>query len=559
MLDIPPDVLAQAAGSGGCSPSGPFKSRTDELVASLRMGDHGISSSALDVFLALVRHPEFRPDALTFQSASDIDQRVAVHRKTLARERSYRTVREHAVEDGGCTQLRLPFEILLNIIDQVSDSRPNFDGLSSGAPHNGVVERLKALSLTHRSLTIPSQRALSSRLTSWSPLHIAGLSHSPLLGDHTRELVLILNLLVSRTNREALSVTGSVPTTFSELVSSSLALVKRASKLEALKVVPPSFVSEGIQDELLRFLRGIGSEAKSLQHFWWAAPDLANSRARMDIEEISSCLRASPSVNSITLRNVRLGWSDDVGADVEGLEVNTPPQIKSLSMILVDSALYLSPRSISSLEWLLGRGSLTSLTIDLTSISTSRAYTSFILRILADGAGAHLEQLRLRIGASVGFLEDDADIARFFASCTRLRYLQIWVGSAGGVWSGGNAGTHGEGNFTASAVSHAASLTRTLLSHAMRSCRALETLHLSFFHIAGGLYMSKNSKEQWQLLDHDVTRSLLNPVSTSMRKVMIDTARSPLSNVYEFASVRKVCSVQGYALDVKVDSSLTFT
>jgi len=555
MLDFPADVLAQAAESDARNVSSPFDSRTDQLIASLRMGDHAIPTSALDAFLALVRHPEFRPDALTLQSASEIDQRVAAHRRTLARERSYRAGQQHVAGDGESSQPRLPFEILLSIIDQVSNSRPLFVSSSLGTSQNGVADRLKVLSLTHRSLTIPSQRALSSRLTAGSPWQVAGLLHSPLLGDHTHELVLVLNLLVSRSNRESSSVTGTVPTSFSELVSSGLALVKRATKLQALKIIPPSFVTEGIHEELLRFLRGVNAGTKSLEHFWWAAPDLANSRARMDVEEISSCLRGSSSIKAVTLRNVRLGWADDNGAEAEG---DLASEIKSLSIVLVDAALFLSHRSVSCLAWLLGRGSLTSLTIDLTSISTSRAYTSSILRILADGAAASLEKLRVRIGVGVGFLEDDVDIARLFAGCTCLRYLHVWVGSASGVWAGGNAGSHGEGSFTASAISHAASLMRTLLSYAMRNCRALETLHLSFFHVAGGLYMSKSSKDQWRLLDDDVTRSLLYPVSASMREVLIDTPRSSHSKAYEFASVRKTCSDLGYTLDVRVDSSLTF-
>ena len=133
---------------------------------------------------------EFQPDTVTFRSASEIDQRDSGTQAVLSRPSHSRACR-----GGGSTQLRFPFEVPLSIIDQVSGSRPNFDGSSSGAPHSGVIERLKTLSLTHRSLAIPSQRALSSRLTSCTPLHVAGLSRS--LNDHTYEfaLLVVLDLL----------------------------------------------------------------------------------------------------------------------------------------------------------------------------------------------------------------------------------------------------------------------------------------------------------------------------------------------------------------------------
>lgn len=150
---------------------------------------------------------------------------------------------------------RLPFEVFLCIIAVINDSRVPFEHaayFSGPDPCDDAVNSLKALSLTHRSLTGPAQRALGSRLSALSFNQVCGLLASPLLGMCTRELTFMLTATVRERNGYG-RTQGARPHAAShehgrrlrEMVDASLEVIARAPNLRALRVKCPLFGSRG--------------------------------------------------------------------------------------------------------------------------------------------------------------------------------------------------------------------------------------------------------------------------------------------------------------------------
>ncbi len=452
---------------------------------------------------------------------------------------------------------RLPYEVFLYIIAVINNSRIPFEHSAYFQPPQDLVDTLKTLSLTHRFLTGPAQRALGSRLSVASLDQTTGLLQSPLLGTCTRELTLILTTTIrtAHENRRGLSAPSghSSSPKLQDVVTSSLEVMQRASNLCALRVVCPLFSSLEVYTETIRLLAGIGASAKSLRHLCWTGPEYADERDRLNIEEIWHGLRGvRRSLKTLSLRNVELRSSDsepfnnlDETEEHQDEGAEDHSQLTSLTILKVDSIAFPTPRSVSYLTQLFGRGSLKTLAIDLTSETPSSTYTSDLLRVLgnATGAWSSLEHLRLRIGA--GSCRADTDtpalLARFFTACTRLKHFQLWVGRMAPhyhIADDESQDMHSELGkiFLSAVVSTTESFVPVLLSSA-GSCGSLESVHLGFFHIAGPL-----GGHRWRRLDEGVAWGLTKASPLlKLQRLLIDTHEE----TYEFPHVRQACADVG--------------
>lgn len=509
---------------------------------------------------------------------------------------------------------RLPHEVFLCIIAVINDSRVPFEHAAYFRPSCDSIQSLKALSLTHRSLTIPAQRALGSRLSAASSRQVSGLLRSPLLSvTSTRELTLILMTTLRATpshehHRELTTTQTSGASDFGntrrlqDMVSSSLVLLQRVPNLRALRVICPLFSSEEDHLETLRLVEGIGAHGRCLSFLCWTGPEYADERDRLNVEEIWHCLgEARRSLKVLSLRNVELQTSDprDVPRGAGELQENEDQDeedqdsdcamLRELTIIKVDSKMFPTPRSTSYLTRLFGRGSLQTLAIDLTSETTSANYTSDLIRILGSASTtsswSSLERLRLRIGVGSCRIGTDtpALLECFFLACQRLRHLQLWVGRVRRMalntsnYNIANSNmnlsidptpcartaTEDEGFlrrdngefskiFLPAVVSATEAFVPVLLSSA-GSCRALESVHLGFFHIAGPL-----GGHRWRSLDKGVAIGLVRgpfqAVPLGMRHVLIDSHEES----FDFPCARQACAEVGCEFEKRRDASSAF-
>ena len=499
---------------------------------------------------------------------------------------------------------RLPFEVFLCIIAVINDGRVPFEHAAyfcGPDPCDDAVNSLKALSLTHRSLTGPAQRALGSRLRALSFDQVSGLLASPLLGMCTRELTLMLTTTVRERNGYERTQRAR-PHAASEMVDASLKVIGRAPNLRALRVKCPLFGSKGERVETHRLLDGIGANAKTLQHLCWTGPEYADERERLSVEEVWRGLgRARRSLKILSLWNVELRSADprdvpgknelalDAGGDGAQQEQedddddnpdSAPLNLTTLTLVKVDAKAFPTPRSSLSLTRLFGRrGTLHTLALDLTSETSSPSYTSELIRILSDSSTpssfsscwSALTHLRLRIGVGPIHASASGDssttpghLTRFFQACTALTHLQVWVGLVrrmaldNAYAETGVSDVRNEFSkiFLPAVVASTESFVPLLLSCAVGSCTTLSSLHLGFFHIAGPL-----GGHRWKSLDEGVARGLsssagLQVAQLRLRQLLIDTHEEE----FAFPCVRQTCAEMGSgcAFEVCRDANSAF-
>ncbi|KLO09379.1 hypothetical protein SCHPADRAFT_566958 [Schizopora paradoxa] len=497
---------------------------------------------------------------------------------------------------------RLPLEVFLCIITVINDSRVSFKHAayydSGPDPSNDAVNSLKTLSITHRSLTGPAQRALGSRLSAASLGRISGLLQSPLLGTSTHELSLKLTATVQAVSGhgydeemdgegEHSALPLEPPRRLREIVDLSLELIKRAPSLRSLRVMCPLFASEGDLAETLRFLQGIVENAKALRHLCWTGPEYAEDRERLCIEEIwRSLALARRSLDVLSLRNVELRAANEDGLSegeselddgivrggLQGLEGTGEEDsnlgLTSLTIMKVGASAFPTPRFSACLARLFGHGTLRTLTLDLTSETSSPTYTAELIRTLGESSlssssWSALTHLRLRIGAGpirTSTSSTTAHLSAFFGASPSLTHLQIWVGRARRMMlSSDSASAHVSGAmrtelsriFLPTAVASVNTFVPILLSCAAENCLSLTTLHLGFFHIAGPF-----GAHRWGILDEGISRGLAVGFLQSRTDGMRGGLRELLINMYgdefDFPCLRRTCAEAGSDCVVEV-------
>lgn len=174
----------------------PFTTPSDALFGSLFVKFNDVSLEVFDAMLALFRHADFHPNAVTFKGPEDISEHIAVQRQRNARNRDSSRVNDQ-------NEARPPIAChpqATNIIPSLlaeyiySQRSPFYNAIEYDNSENrwgSIRDSLGKMSLVHRSWTDVAQRFLRRRMIIWSPTCLRSLLHSPMIGPWVRELSLV--------------------------------------------------------------------------------------------------------------------------------------------------------------------------------------------------------------------------------------------------------------------------------------------------------------------------------------------------------------------------------
>lgn len=493
----------------------PFKSTTDALVAKLHL-EAQIPPRYIDTFLELMRRKDFNASKLSFSRTTDIDNSIADFRKHRARERA---------KHYEFPTTRLPFDIFTHIVDQIAAERlplrtddPSscFGVRAIGESRTELISsRLKVLALVHRSLTPLAQRALGERIFVQQKEHLVALARSPLLGPWTSELVINTHFA------------PPVVLTPEEIMDCAISIIRRAPHLRFLRIKTAPYLDEEGAQHLKRLLEAIG-ELKSLEVLWWMARDKTSRFAKVDVEDVCRVISGMPRLRTLALRNVRCGWVpfgvEDANA-TEVVQALIPHKLENLSLTNVEFVVHNAPMSLS---WLLSPTTpilptLTSLTIDLTSVDTILAVLSTSTSVLAN-----LQVLRLRVSRPLPS-HISACLFSPFTPSSPLHTVQLWVSPS----------------FTTSLVTASA-----FFSH-LPAC--VRTLHLSFYQLG-------EQELLWAQQESQLEAFLAHPTLVSLPDLRTLKIDMPLMRVpWMWNRLGDVCRKRKVDVVVRRDSHAGFS
>ena len=275
-----------------------YPSPTDALIAKLHL-ESRVPASHINLFLDVLHNPYFDLRKLAFKSCSDIDRSVAAYRRVESAKRSLRTTSEIDFP----TKARLPIDIFPLVIAAIVQERPplgNDDQLSlfgTNISPDRIASRLKALALTHRTLTPLAQRALGQRIVVQNAEQLRALARSPLLGPWTTELLLGLNFPCG-----TFAGTEEVLRCAAEVLRDPF-----LSELKHLRIRSPATLSPRSRDCLLGLLDAIGSLNK-LEALCWVTPDMAPQYMRVTMQDILHSVCKLKSLRQLAVHNAICGW-----------------------------------------------------------------------------------------------------------------------------------------------------------------------------------------------------------------------------------------------------------
>ncbi|KAH8108333.1 hypothetical protein DFH11DRAFT_1117413 [Phellopilus nigrolimitatus] len=390
----------------------PFASAANALVARLRL-EAGLGIPTINIFLDILHHPSFKLEQLTLRDAVEIDLAVAAHRCTLQRFREYTIPISSSTSEpvsGPWSFKEVPYPILERIIDAIAaDGELVDEPIQYQIPLIDAVERwrvdcLRALSLVHRSWTVPSQRRLAARIVVRSPSALIRLLRSPLPGRHTEELIVALDNAWNR----GYHVDGSgAPAHPGDVEADLCSLLKRLPRLKAL-----TLKEGGLREDTILL---IISQMTTLETLSWHC---AHGYPSCDFVHLAGALRSLPRLSSLEIN----GWSfHAASATMDG-----PPLHQQLSELRI----CISPGDMQlyRVGWLLQAlavdGRSTKLTLDITLIGTLSIAEAFRLFPGAREALGRLDTLH--IINKGGFVEFNLAQARILLqACSAVRRLHI--------------------------------------------------------------------------------------------------------------------------------------
>lgn len=169
----------------------PYKTESDAMLASL-VTAHSVSLEAMDLFLTVLRSPNFHPDQISLKSINQITKPVIACRQQEILEKSY-NVDANAARQG--LLLRLVLDDLMNsreyAIRLFQETRFAFSHRKKDVVC--VQQVLLSLARVHTSWTEPSLRALGRSLIFLDPTVSQILSplSSPAFGDWTKDVTFV--------------------------------------------------------------------------------------------------------------------------------------------------------------------------------------------------------------------------------------------------------------------------------------------------------------------------------------------------------------------------------
>ncbi|KAL5519718.1 hypothetical protein ACEPAG_1378 [Sanghuangporus baumii] len=286
-----------------------YTTPTNALIAKLHL-ESQIPAPYINSFLEVLHNPQFELKKLAFKSCGDIDRSVAEYRRAQSVQRATMITSDIEFPTRAC----LPYDIFSLLIDVIvherlplwTDDPSSFFGSgksSGGTAPDRIASRLKALALTHRTLTPLAQRALGQRIIVHNAEHLRALSRSPLLGPWTTELLLNLNFPCGGASS---SFTGTEDILYCvvEILQSPL-----LSELRNLRVRSPVYIAREGKGYLTRLLEIIGSLQK-LESLCWTTPDRAMRSACVDVEDILRSTCTLMNLRRLAVHNARCGWVD---------------------------------------------------------------------------------------------------------------------------------------------------------------------------------------------------------------------------------------------------------